>query len=375
LFATGYIWNDLKSAGLVPSFENRIGDGPAPPLETWWPVIKPYWDLVQQTSFCRALQITARDLYGIEKIDDHSIQQLDERVRADNRPGLYQLLLYDRGHIRKVITCQEKLSFPDEPNFCALSTRVGDYFREGTYARLQNALFAETEIQVESAESLALALQVTMRTDLEMGALGFKLAIDEFRTPDFAQAEKDFRRFKELDAPLERFPALRDFVIDRCFDVAAETGVPIAVHTGYWADFRRYDPKFMLDFAQRRPEIRFDLLHLGMPMIRDAILIGKTLNNVTLNLAWSAIISQTQTIRALDEVFDLVPLNKVIAFGGDYQIGVQKVWGHLVMVRECVAAALAKRIDAGRMDLDDALQIARLWFFDNPNRFYSLSLE
>lgn len=73
-----------------------------------------------------------------------------------------------------------------------------------------------------------------------------------------------------------------------------------------------------------------------------------------------------QTCRALDEVLDLVPLNKVIAFGGDYRVAVQEVWGHLVMVRESVATALAKRVEAESLDRDEAIGIARMWFYGNP---------
>jgi len=83
--------------------------------------------------------------------------------------------------------------------------------------------------------------------------------------------------------------------------------VPVQVHTGYWGDFRQQDAKLMFSFAPRRPDVRFDMLHLSVPMVRDAILMGKTLPNVTLNMAWCAIVSQTMTTDALDEMIDLVP--------------------------------------------------------------------
>jgi hypothetical protein len=80
-----------------------------------------------------------------------------------------------------------------------------------------------------------------------------------------------------------------------------------------------------------------------------------------------------QTKRALDEILDLVPLNKIIAFGGDYRVAVQKVYGHLVLAREVVASALGERIEAGELDREEALRIARLWFYDNPARIYGLA--
>ena len=154
--------------------------------------------------------------------------------------------------------------------------------------------------------------------------------------------------------------------------MATEAGVPVTVHAGYFGDFRDLDPKHIFSFALRRRDVHFDLLHLGMPMVRDAALIGKTLPNVSLNLAWCPVVSQLQTMRILAEIIDLVPANKVIAFGGDYRVAVHKVWGHLVMAREVVASVLADRIEAGDFDREYAVYLARLWFYDNPMRIYKL---
>ena len=81
-------------------------------------------------------------------------------------------------------------------------------------------------------------------------------------------------------------------------------------------------------------------------------------------------ISQSMTLRMLDELIDLVPLNKIIAFGGDYRVVVQKVYGHLVMARETVARALARRVADGDFSEERALEIAKMWFCDNPARIY-----
>ena len=48
----------------------------------------------------------------------------------------------------------------------------------------------------------------------------------------------------------------------------------------------------------------------------------------------------------------------------------QKVYGHLVMAREVVASVLAGRIEAGDFDGEYALELARMWFCENPSRIY-----
>jgi predicted TIM-barrel fold metal-dependent hydrolase len=91
-------------------------------------------------------------------------------------------------------------------------------------------------------------------------------------------AEKEWQKNKTQHSSV-----VRELLFDKYLDVAAEADVPVTVHTGYGGDFRELDPKHLLPFARGRQDVRFDLFHLGMPMIRDAIMIAKNLPNVTLN--------------------------------------------------------------------------------------------
>jgi len=53
-------------------------------------------------------------------------------------------------------------------------------------------------------------------------------------------------------------------------------------------------------------------------------------------------------------------------------VAVHKVYGHLMLAREVVAAALGRRVEEGDFDQEEALRLARLWFCDNPTRIYRL---
>ena len=372
MFAGGYVWHDLESAGMSAQFKATLRQGGDRPVEEWWPQIRPYWGYVKHASYARALRITVRDLYGIDEIDDRSIHTLAERVKADNTPGLYHRVLQERCKVRISITCAEQVGFPDDPGLRGLSPGIMGWVNAAWSDRQIDALTQQSGVEVRSIEELAAAIHVLLRRDLDRNALGFKIMVGDYRAPDFKAADAQFRQARKATDPVRHLSALRDYVFDRCLDVAAGADVPVAVHTGYWGDFRELDPKFMLGIAARRKDVRFDVFHLGIPMIRDAILIGKNHPNVTLNLTWCPVISQVQTCRALDEVLDLVPLNKVIAFGGDYRVAVQKAWGHLVMARECVATALSNRVETSELDRDEALRIAGMWFYDNPARIYGI---
>ena len=128
----------------------------------------------------------------------------------------------------------------------------------------------------------------------------------------------------------------------------------------------------MIPWAVRCPGTRFDLFHLGLPNVREAVVIGKNFANVSLNLCWCYVMSEHMTLSTLDEIIDLVPLNKVIAFGGDYRCVVQKAYGHLVMARQTIARALARRVEEGRFGEERAIEIAKMWFCDTPARIYNV---
>jgi predicted TIM-barrel fold metal-dependent hydrolase len=369
LFAGGYIWHDLESAGLPSEFKATMRDGGFRPVDDWWPKIRPYWDQVKHSSYARALRITVRDVFGLPDIDDSTIVDLADAVQADNRPGLFQRILRERCGIRTAITCIDHPTFPDDPILRGITKLEKSI---GSPAEIAETLTERTGRQVRSMDDAIEAGQSLLRCELTKGAIGFKIRVAEHSRPDPRAAEIEWKRAMLNPRDAAESPAVRDLLFDSFLDVAAEADVPVAVHTGYWDDFRELDPKHMFSFAARRRDVRFDMFHLGMPMIRDAILIGKTLPNVTLNLTWCPIVSQEQTVRALDEIIDLVPLSKVIAFGGDYRVAVHKVYGHLVLAREAVAMALARRVEAGDFDHQEALRIARMWFYDNPVRIYAL---
>ena len=167
---------------------------------------------------------------------------------------------------------------------------------------------------------------------------------------------------------------LLNYLRNYLMDVIGELDMVVAVHSGMWGDFRTLDAKHMIPVFPRHPNTRFDLYHLSMPSVRDAIVIGKNFPNVWLNLCWCHVISQQMTCSALDECIDIVPMNKIIGFGGDYSRPVEKIYGHLVMAREDIATVLGRRVDRGLMSLDEAIAISQKWLWDNPKNLYKLKI-
>lgn len=208
------------------------------------------------------------------------------------------------------------------------------------------------------------------------GAVGLKtFANPECGEPDRSGAVSAFASLRDGAEKSLRVPnPLRDYLRDRMLAICAEQDLTMAVHAGMWGDFRDLDSAHIIKPIQRHPRTRFDLYHLGMPEPRQTMVIAKNSANVWLNLAWCHIISQAMTRSALHELIDLVPVNKVFGFGGDYHAPVEKVVGHLRMAQEDIAWVLAERIEAGLMTEAQALDIATKWLWHNPRECYRLEV-
>ena len=131
----------------------------------------------------------------------------------------------------------------------------------------------------------------------------------------------------------------------------------VAIHTGMgWTET---NPEKLAPVVDRHPDTRFDIYHL-VPYARQAALLAKNSPNVWLNLCWSHV--------------NLVPVTKISVFGGDYTLHVENIYGHLAMARENVAWVLAGRIQDGLINEEQAMDIAGLWFYENPRQLYRLEL-
>ena len=367
-FFAGYTWHDLENAGMPLEFKRTMRDPGHRAVEDWWPQIAPYWPMVKDGSYARAIRITARDLYGIDDINDTTVHDLADKIRADNHPGIYEEILRDRCNIRLAITCQPHTRFQDDPIIRTITLLEPDR----TWTADALAQYArEEETEIRTLDDFAAADAARLARMKSEGAVGFKTMAVDRTDPSPGDARAVFQSIAG-SGRCDRPQPLADYLFWRALEAAAALDLPVAVHAGLWDDFRKLDPTWMIPGAMRCPDTHFDLFHLGLPYVRDAAVIGKNFPNVSLNLCWCYVMSQRMTLRTIDEIIDLVPLNKIIAFGADYRCVVQKIYGHLVMARETLARAFGRRIEDGDFSEDRALEIAKLWLCDNPARIYNV---
>jgi predicted TIM-barrel fold metal-dependent hydrolase len=369
-----YTRYDLITAGMSTENYERVQNHDIP-LKERWKIFCPYLKDIRYGSYARAAFIAAKEFYGCDDIDEGNYKALSEKMEANNKSGIYRHVLREKCNIRTALT----------QNDYGLDNRA-DYDHD----LLMPLMLLDTRASVSSRKAIAEGAKGLdgavktlddyldiIRADLAKwksdGVVGLKMVSQPYGEPNRELAVSLFASLLRDDGTqLPEMNPLRSYITEKMMDMASELGLVVAVHTGVWGDFRTLDPRHMIQIIIRHPRTKFDIYHLGVPWVRDATIMGKNLPNVWLNLCWCHILSPRMACSAMDELIDLVPVNKIIAFGGDYHKPVEKVYGHLVMARENVAQVLGGRIKDGLLTEEEAVSIAERWFCDNPKELYGL---
>ena len=366
-----YTRGDLLAAGMREA-EIELTQNTELPLDYRWRLFAPYWEHIRWGSYARAALIAARKFYGADDINDETYQVISERMAAANTPGIYQRVLRDACNIRTALTQCERTDL-GTPLLTPVMPLLPNLWGSDTWPGIESQ-FRQAGALTSLDDAVAAGRSYIVRVKSE-GAVGLKVFANPYEQPSREAAYACFEKLRT--GSVDHLPlanALRSFLVDEMIRFAGEQDLVVCVHTGYWGDFRELDPLHMIPVLQRHPNVRFDFYHLGYPWVQESIMLGKGFANVWLNFCWTHVISQRFAMDALDEVIEMVPANKVIGFGGDYNLPVEKVYGHIVMAREDIARVLAARIERGLLTEDQALALARKWLWENPKELYRLDL-
>ncbi len=394
---SNYVRWDLASAGMPQESINSLQDTDIPVKERW-KKFAPYLEIVRYGSFARASFIAAKELYGYNDVNETNCIALSEKMTDENTPGIYDRILRKKCKIEAVLTqssywgrwwSRDRMDFDDDLLVPLAEPHLGGFTDIRTKKEIDE-LAAKIGETVKTLDDYLVLTKKGLEKWKSAGAVGLKMSSLPYCISDRRQAESLFDKL--MHNPNENLPEMnpiRSYLMESILDQAAELDLVVAVHAGTWVPpkYSSHDPQHMIPVIINHPNTRFDLYHLGFPYVRKTIMIAKNFPNVWLNLCWCHILSPSMTCSAMDEILDAVPVNKVIAFGGDYGIGpmgpvgakkmgppVEKVYGHLLIARENVAKVLATRVDNGLLTLDQAVSIAEKWFYHNPKELYKLRM-
>jgi hypothetical protein len=397
LLFSHYTSDDLISAG-IPAAAWKSTNGlqnHAVPLEERWKLFAPYWRFTRSTGYGRCMLIAARDLFGVDDINDQTFRTLSERITKANRdPGWYNTVLKVKGGIATSLL-DDLTSFKGEPldfdpRFFRIITRM-DYLvmanpawattiEKSTGISISNLADLEKALgrAVDNAVQQASHISPDGLAGIKCGlAYGRSLSFDNVSRPD---AERAFEAiFSNSDLGPQAQPtqkALQDYMMHRLVEQCAEHHLPMQIHTGMEAGNQnhvaRTNPALLSDLLHRYPQVRFDIFHGGYPFLGEQATICKNNPNCYADLCWLHIISPSMTMHHLHQLIDTVPGNKILGFGGDF-FHVEGAYAHCRMARAITADVLADKVEAGSLTEDNAAFLLERILYANGEELFTKS--
>lgn len=369
-----YVRLPMFASGLSLSDWERMHD-PAVSLGERWSLLKPFLPRIRHTSFARVARLTLEHFWGADELNDENVESLSAQIAAENRPGLYCRVLRDHCRIFRVCNqntlqndCRDLDVYRNQELLAPVVSLVDVKGSEGV--EVNHLIGADSYGSVDAYLDWARQRLIQLARG---GAIGFKSFAVEEVPADRAQALAEFADLQRsgVELRIDTPSALRSYIYDNLLMAASELGLPIAVHTGFWK-VDTFHPKHVVPLLERFPSLHFDLFHAGVPYIREIGAVAINYSNSSLNLCWAHSNNAAMTASALDEYIDWLATDKLIAFGSDVHQMVEKVYGHLELARYNIAMVLARRICSGLMNRDEAVLLAKEWFFNNPAKIYKL---
>lgn len=387
-----YAINDAISAGLSGDGLALVRNADAP-MARRWNAFQPFWDHSRLTGYGLALRTAIRDIYGIDRISESTLPAINFAIEARNRPGLYEEILIGRSNIDYSVLDDYWNAAPVRPDskYFVSARKFDRFVAPQSLAHIRD-LERLTDISITALGGLKRAMEASFERSLAIGmvtvkstlAYGREIRYAEVPESDAAASLQALLR-EERAAPggfrsrLERpFRPLEDHMFHHLMGLAASSGVPVQIHTGLHAGNGNFiensKPTHLTNLFFLFPQVKFDLFHMSYPYQGEAAALAKVFPNVHIDLCWAHIISPSATRRALHEMLDTVPANKIFGFGGDYRYP-ELTYAHAKMARRNVAQVLAEKVQQGVCTEDDSLAMARKLLHDNPHALFGKNRE
>ena len=382
-----YVINDVISAGL--SGDNlAVVRNPDAPADQRWRAFEPYWQSARMTGYGQALRIAIQDIYGIDQISGATLPEINRRIEAANQPGLYEEILVRRSNIAYSVLDDYWNAAPvrPDPRFFVCARKFDRFVAPQSVSDIRT-LEELTDVSITGLAGLKRAMETSFQQSLDIGMVAVKSTLAYNREIHYAEvAERDAESSLQsllgasrtppaaFRSHVERpFRPLEDHMFHHLIGLAAAHGVPVQIHTGLHAGNGNFiensKPTHLTNLFFLFPQVQFDLFHMSYPYQGEAGAIAKVFPNVYIDLCWAHIISPSASRRALHEMLDTVPSNKILGYGGDYRYP-ELSYAHAKMARRNIAQVLAEKVSEGSCSGEEALELGRKLLHDNPDALF-----
>jgi predicted TIM-barrel fold metal-dependent hydrolase len=191
-----------------------------------------------------------------------------------------------------------------------------------------------------------------------------------FLPDDKQAAEKAFGVHPEEITPEQRI-LFGNYVFNRCCELAAELDMPFQIHTGL-ARISGSNPMNLEPIIARHPRTRFVLFHSGFPWIHEVSGLAHNYKNALPSLTWTATISTSAAIHALNEYIDVASSINSITWGSDCFVPEDSI-GAMLAWKFIVAKVLTERVEDKRLTISQAESLAHKFMYKNGRKVYGFA--
>jgi hypothetical protein len=370
---------DLISAGMPLSDMKRVQTEASLAPKDRWQLLSPWYKKAYNTAYCEAIRIAVCELYGISELSEDSVEALTAQMLIKISQG-FTRRIFDQANIDYAMThplSSPNLVFdPDIPYDCFICDMIDDF----TTLEIQ-ALEEQSGIEILCVDDYLRVIDFYFERYAHR-ASAFKTirAYDRilyWEDVGKGEIENTFNRLLSFnDRPdKHEIKSLEDYIMHYLCHKCGEYGIRMKFHTGLHAGngnmITNSRAALMSNLFMKYPKTGFDIYHVSYPYQEEATVLAKIFPNVTVDFCWMWVVNPSAGRRALSDMLDAVPANKIHGFGGDYRF-VEGSYGHASIARREIARVLCEKIEEGRFSEEYAIEIGHMLLRYNAIENFSL---
>jgi predicted TIM-barrel fold metal-dependent hydrolase len=342
--------------------------------------MKVHFENVSNTSYYRYLLIALRDLFGLKEkeINDENWAEVSRRIAKKSKDNIkWSLRVLEKMNLKKVILCVSRNGMPH--------TRIVKDERLVQVVGIDHLITAETQLtnrkpRINSLDDYLNMVDESFEKAVKAGAVGIKSTLAyqrkiSYETTAKSTAERIFTKGIR-NASLEEKRMFQDFMMHVVCEKCEDYNLPFQIHTGIHARtgvpacvITNSNPVHLTNLFQEYPDVKFDMFHGGYPYIHEAGILAKYYPNVYLDACWLTHISPAAYRRGLDEWLEILPANKIFAWGGD-NILIEHSYASLMLAKDLIADVLAAKVNSGYFSLKVAKSVANKILGENAIKIF-----
>jgi len=378
-FFLHYASSDLVAAGMLPEDLAKVKEESSLSPRDRWELLEPWYRKAWNTAYCEALRIALRDIYGVDDFSSDTVEGLADTMREKVVPGFTREVFDMAGidYAMENVGGTDPAYNTDFLPECFIPDML-DAFTPFPVGMLAKA----SGIEILTLDDYLSVIDWFFDRDGD-GAPAFKVG-RAYNRPLFfddvtkADAERLFNARMQHMGQLGKAEqqALEDFTLHYLCRKCGEYGVRMKFHTGLQEgnsnDIKNSRAGLLTNLFMRYPDTKFDIYHISYPYQEELTAAAKNFRNVSVDFCWMWIINPAAARRALSDMLDAIPANKIHGFGGDY-IFVEGTYGHAKIARREIARVLCEKVEEGRFSEEYAAEVGRMLLRDNAIENFDLT--